>query len=69
MAKKGFSKSSGKKALSQGPIIKTGGGVGHSSVPRTGFHPGGQTSARRPDKSMDCHSVDRKDKGNRGSTY
>ncbi len=60
MKKGGLTKSGGKKAMSQGPVLKTGGGVSGSSVPRAGFHPGGQTSARRPDKSMDSHSVDKK---------
>lgn len=64
--KGGFSKSTGQKAMSQGPVIKKGSGVGGSSIPRAGYHPGGERSARRFDKSVDYHSVDRRDPNNRG---
>lgn len=58
--KKAFIKSSGKKANKQGPIMKTGGGISGSSIPRTGYGPGGRGSHTRYDASMDSHSVDKK---------
>ena len=54
---KGYGKGGMKKT---GVTAKTGSGVGHSSIPRTGYPPGGKTSATRYDKSMDSHSVDKK---------
>lgn len=61
MAKKGGYTSSGtSKSTKGGPHVKSGSGVGHSSVPRCGNPPGGKSSATRYDKGTDYHSVDRK---------
>jgi hypothetical protein len=57
--KKGFS-GSPKKAMSSGPIKHNGGGVSQSSIPRTGYPPGGRNHATRYDQSTDCHSIDKK---------
>ena len=60
MKKKGLTKSGGTKAMSQGPVLKTGSGVGGGRVPRCGNPPGGRSSASRYDVSTDSHSVDKK---------
>ncbi len=60
MKKGGLTKSGGTKSMSQGPVLKTGGGVSGSSIPRSGHGPGGKTSATRYDTGTDSHSVDKK---------
>jgi len=62
MSKKVQTRSSGKVACHQGPVLKTGGGISGSSIPRTGYPPNGRGSASRYDQSMDSHSVDKRQK-------